>query len=308
MSTFEFKPATREDTKLLIGLAGASGAGKTKSALELATGIAGDGGRIIFIDTEAKRALHYAPAGGEEADPAAGTYRFHHVDAQPPFPPQKFQDYVKEYEKHADVMIFDSASHEFEGIGSISEMADNSTVKGPGAWKEPKKKHKLMMDRFLQARCHLIFCLRAHEKIRLEPDPDKPGKTRVIQEGWSPVCEKSFMFEMTLSLTLRPDMPGRPDYSLPHKVNDKHLPFFREGQFITPQAGKLLALWADGKPMPMWYLVDAYAQEFGRKHKQPSEVFRQWWDATKERREALEMEPDRKETMNDLATSKLKGK
>ena len=39
--TYIFRPAVRENVGLLIGLSGASGAGKTYTAMELASGIAG---------------------------------------------------------------------------------------------------------------------------------------------------------------------------------------------------------------------------------------------------------------------------
>jgi len=317
----------------MIGLAGASGAGKTKSALELATGLAGPNGKIVFIDTEAKRALHYAPAPGEKANPAEGTYLFHHVDMLPPFPPQKFTEAVEHY-GDADVIVFDSMSHEFEGEGSISDMAQinqdgipkegvenprdkysrdqdwwkdwaQKPVDGPGAWKEPKRLHKIMMNSFLQARCHLIFCLRAHDKIRMEK---QGGKTVVIQEGWSPVCEKSFMFEMTVSFTLRPDNPGKPDYRLPHKVQDQHLFIFPEGRFISVAAGEALRAWAagdsQGKPAPAPKTktpIDTYAVELGEKIKGDKDEFAKWWTNTADHRKLLKIPADRLGKMESAA-------
>ena len=50
MTNFEFTDAKRDDTSLLIGISGASGSGKTMSALRLATGLA-QGEPIYFIDT-----------------------------------------------------------------------------------------------------------------------------------------------------------------------------------------------------------------------------------------------------------------
>ena len=72
---FEDKPATREKVPLFIGLFGPSGSGKTYSALELATGIQSvTGGDIHVIDTEARRALHYADR-----------FTFRHVQFDAPF-------------------------------------------------------------------------------------------------------------------------------------------------------------------------------------------------------------------------------
>ena len=58
--SFEIKPAVREKTHVLVSLAGPSGCGKTYSALLMARGLVGSSGKIGFIDTEAKRARHYA--------------------------------------------------------------------------------------------------------------------------------------------------------------------------------------------------------------------------------------------------------
>jgi len=59
MRTFEDKVATRAQVPLLIGLVGASGSGKTMSALRLATGIQRvSGGEIYYLDTEARRSLY----------------------------------------------------------------------------------------------------------------------------------------------------------------------------------------------------------------------------------------------------------
>ena len=59
--TFEAKPAVRQKVPLLCGLVGPSGGGKTFSALRLATGMQQvSGGDIYIVDTEARRALHYA--------------------------------------------------------------------------------------------------------------------------------------------------------------------------------------------------------------------------------------------------------
>jgi RecA/RadA recombinase len=72
---FAVSDAKRERVPLLIGLTGPSGGGKTFSALRLATGIQTvTGGDIYFIDTESRRALHYADK-----------FKFKHVPFEAPF-------------------------------------------------------------------------------------------------------------------------------------------------------------------------------------------------------------------------------
>lgn len=236
--TFTFRPAIREQTSLLVALAGPSGCGKTFSALRLASGLVDPKGKIAVIDTEAGRALHYADR-----------FTFDHGDLRPPFSPSAYTDAILAAEKAGyQAVVIDSMSHEYEGEGGICEWADrlaDSGTKSPGNWKEPKLAHKRMVNRLLQLRCHLIFCLRADEKIRIERDPQN-GKTVVVPLGWMPICEKRFMYEMTASFTLTADRPGEPQYSLPHKVQDQHRAFFPEREKIGEKAGQLLAEWARG--------------------------------------------------------------
>ena len=230
-----FTPAKRENTFLLIALAGASGSGKTYSAMELATGISGDK-PFAMIDTEARRGLHYADQ-----------FRFEHAELAPPFSPHRYLEAIKAAEAEGyPCVIIDSMSHEHEGEGGLIDMAEASGIKGPGAWARPKAEHKKMMNALLQLRCHVIFCLRAHEKIDMSKK-DSRGKVIVESQGWQPVCEKNFMFEMTISTTLRPEAPGVFDPSLPRKIQDQHMPAFIPGQHITRDAGAMLARWAAGE-------------------------------------------------------------
>lgn len=238
--TFEFTRAKREHVGILVALAGASGSGKTYSALRLAQGLS-ETGKIAFIDTEARRGLHYADE-----------FEFLHADMRPPFYPARFFSAVHDAEKAgADVVIIDSFSHEYDGEGGVLDMANELQEKGvkpPGNWKEPKLAHKKLMNALLQIRASIIFCLRADEKIEIIREG---GKTQVRPLGWMPICEKRFMFEMTASLTLTPDAPGKVNYDLPHKVQRQHQPFFQHGQVIDENAGKMLREWAaGGEPAP----------------------------------------------------------
>ncbi len=239
--TFQFAPAKREQVSLLIALAGASGSGKTFSALRLAKGMSPTG-KIAFIDTEARRGLHYA----EE-------FQFMHADMRPPFAPARFIEAIRAAEAAgADVVIIDSASHEYDGEGGIMDWADRlqaDGVKGPAAWKDPKAAHKKLMNALLQCRASIIFCLRADEKIEIARENNK---TVVRPLGWMPICEKRFMFEMTASFTLTPDKPGIPHFDLPHKLQRQHRAFFTDTQPISEESGSMLAEWArGGNPAPV---------------------------------------------------------
>ncbi|GGG29730.1 AAA family ATPase [Chelatococcus composti] len=238
--TFTFAPARREQVGLLIALAGASGSGKTFSALRLARGMSPEG-KIAFIDTEARRGLHYADR-----------FQFLHADMRPPFRPERFIEGIRAAEAAgAEVVIIDSASHEYDGEGGIMDWADELAEKGvksPGNWKEPKLAHKKMMNALLQCRASLIFCLRADEKIEIVRGEN--GRTLVRPLGWVPICEKRFMYEMTASFTLTPERPGIPQFDLPHKLQDQHRHMFPAGKPISEEAGRMLAEWARGADVP----------------------------------------------------------
>lgn len=259
---FLLKPAIREKINLLFAIAGASGSGKTYSALLLAQGIAGDNGKIAVIDTEAGRSLQYAPKNGEQANTEKGTFNFLHLDFQPPFTPERYIEAIQTCEQAgASVIVIDSASHEWNGEGGIVEMSDGIALRKATdnqtgeinfkkleavkmlSWAEPKKQHKKMMAKLTQVRSHIIFCLRAEEKFK--HIKNHKGFTEVVNQGFQPICEKGFMFEMTASLTLEPINPGKPNYELDKKLNGDMQIIFQNGQLISVEHGKRLKEWSE---------------------------------------------------------------
>jgi hypothetical protein len=263
--THDFRPAVRENIGLIIGLSGPTGGGKTLSALRLARGLAGGNDAKIFaIDTEARRALYYACSPGEE--PGEDRFAFHHCPLGPPFRPDTYRDVVFSADKAgASVIIVDSMSHEHAGEGGLLDwheeelhrLAGNDAFKREQlkmtAWIKPKMSHKRMMSSFLQCRAHLIFCLRAEEKMLVTTEVDsRTGKKKAkfvaaadqpITERWHPTCEKTFMYEMTLSFLLLADKPGIPR---PVKLQQQHRAFVPLDQPVSEETGQRLAAWAKG--------------------------------------------------------------
>jgi hypothetical protein len=102
------------------------------------------------------------------------------------------------------------------------------------------------MARLLQIRSHIVFCLRAEEKIRYVKaynEERKREETKIVNAGWVPICEKNFMYELTASFLLSPDHPGVPQ---PIKLQAQHAPMIDTTQPLTERAGELLARWAGG--------------------------------------------------------------
>lgn len=192
MANFEIKKATRQGIIPLIGLYSESGCGKTMSALLLARGLAGPTGKIVMVDTESRRGSLYA-------DVIPGGYEV--LDLDQPFTPQRYIEAIEFAEKSgASIVVVDSMSHEWEGIGGVCDMAgDNESRSGrPGLhnWKTPKIEHAKMVQRLLRSPVPLVCCIRAKYKTRQKKD--EKGKTVIVKdEVTSPIQAEDFIFEMT---------------------------------------------------------------------------------------------------------------
>lgn len=240
--SFTFRPAKRENVGLIIGLAGASGSGKTYSAMRLASGIVGKGKRFAVIDTEARRALHYA-----------GQFDFDHGELSEPFTPERYLEAIKTADKAGyPAIVVDSMSHEHAGDGGLLDWHEAELGRMAGAdfakrercamtaWIAPKMAHKRMIQGLLQVRAHLILCFRAEERIKVEK---VNGKMTPTPQGWQPVCEKNVPYEMTASVLMTPDKPGFPQ---PIKLQEQHRPMFPLDQPLSERSGELIAAWAGG--------------------------------------------------------------
>lgn len=244
----QFKRGIREKVGLLIGLAGGTGSGKSFSAMRMASGIAG-GKPFAVIDTESRRALHYADS-----------FAFDHAELRAPFRPDVYADAIVEADKAGyPVIVVDSMSHVWAGDGGVLDWQESEVDRMAGddwkkreavkmaAWIKPKMSHKHMVQKLLQVRAHLILCFRAEEKIEMVKQDGKmvivPKKSLTGLSGWIPVCEKNLPFELTASILLTADAPGIPK---PIKLQEQHRALFRLDAPIDEESGKRIAAWAAG--------------------------------------------------------------
>lgn len=256
--SYTFRPAVRQETSILWGLAGPSSSGKTLSALRMARGLLnGDDSRIFMIDTEQGRALHYAPAPGEARGPYK--FQFNHLPLAAPFSPTNYAGAIEAAIKaSAGAIIVDSMSHEHEGQGGILEMHEAMLKKMAGedwakrermkftAWIEPKSQHNRLVNMILQQRCHMIFCFRAKDKLMLVKN-EQTKKIEPVPVGWTAICSDRFEYEMTGLLMLPPNGQGVPELKAPQtKLQEQHRGFFPAGKPIDENCGKGLAAWAKG--------------------------------------------------------------
>lgn len=134
--SFHFRPAVKSAAKLLIGVYSESGRGKTYSSLLVARGFAGAAGKVGMLETESGRGEIYVDVipGGYQVCSIAGD-----------FSPAAYGEAITAAESQKlDALIIDSASHEWESIGGVLDMAAKNQAdgkKGPLVWQRPKMEH-----------------------------------------------------------------------------------------------------------------------------------------------------------------------
>jgi hypothetical protein len=240
-NVLEIRPAQREGARLVIGLAGVSGSGKTYTAIELAYGLADyDATKIGFIDTENRRGSLYADIL-QNSKPPTGT-PFMIGDLVAPFSPQRYIDAINDFAKTGiEVLVIDSITHEHEGAGGLLEIAGQDNK----YWNRAKAEHKRFVNALLQSDMHVIVCVRAREKISMDRVRDDKGnmKTDIQDVGLQPITEKNLMFEMSASLMMHDEGARQTVLKCPAALASA---LGRKEGYITALDGKCIRDWVDG--------------------------------------------------------------
>ncbi|MFW0651094.1 AAA family ATPase [Acinetobacter baumannii] len=224
---FSFTKAERKKAKLKLNLNGASGSGKTYSALVLASSL---GKKIAVIDTENESASLYA-----------NEFNFDTLPLKPPYSPERFAGAIHAaYNMGYEVLIIDSASHEWIGTGGCLEINDEAAKRFKGntwsAWSETTPRHRKFIDAILQTDMHIITTTRA----KTETVQGEKGK--VIKLGMKAEQREGYEYELTVSL----DMLHENKFAIPTK--DRTKLFNPIGEVITKETGEKLIAWLnDGR-------------------------------------------------------------
>lgn len=281
MSAINIRKAKREGARLVIGLAGISGSGKTRSAIELAYGLANfDPEKIGFLDTENRRGSLYSEVLRENAvKPTDVEFWIGDLDA--PFSPQRYIDAIQQFQElGVEVLVIDSVSHEWEGQGGCEDIAHAGSPRNP-KWNEAKREHKRFMNALLQSNMHVICCIRAREKVKLVK---RDGKTEYEPQGIMPVTEKNFMFEMTASLMMWNEGSAQDVMKCPGELRE----ILGRGEgYLTAADGKALREWVDGAKQ-LDPAVEAWRNRLRTNTEQGAAHIRDCWKKTPAKiREAL---------------------
>lgn len=253
---FEDKPAVLTSVPLWIGIYGATGSGKTYSALRLATGMQRvTGGDIHMVDTEARRGLHYAR-----------DFKFRHVEFGAPFSPLDYLAAVEHcVSKGAKVLVIDSMSHEHEGPGGVLEWQAAEEERLAAAWKTTRDKAKMsawqapkaarrrMINSLLQLPINVVFCFRSKEKLKIVPGRQPEPL------GFMPIAGEELAYEMTANALLLPGANGVPTWQ--SEERGENIMIKRPEQFrkliasqnnkpLNEDMGEAMARWAAGETPP----------------------------------------------------------
>lgn len=234
LDEFKIEKAVRQSVPLLISLSGTSGSGKTFSGLLLGGGIAGEDGQLGMIDAENGRGSLYADDPDIVRAIPNGYLR---MGLTAPYTPKRYIQALMAMEAAGvTVCLIDSTTHEWEGEGGCNDIAENNKLRGMPNWAMAKREHKRFMAYALSSRMHIIFCLRARQKVKITQD------NKVIPIGIQPVCEKNFVFEQLLSLSFDEATHHYSGIKVPKMLAST----FPGGGLITRDQGTSLRDWNAG--------------------------------------------------------------
>jgi hypothetical protein len=193
-----FKQATRNQSKLRMTIDGPAGSGKSYTALRFAhllRDALSPGGKIAAIDTEKGSLSLYV---GETPD--GKPWDFDVVELST-FSPEKYIEAITLAGRMGyAVLIVDSLSHAWEGVGGALEIKDKvaSTTKANDwtAWRSVTPLHNRLVDAMLQSPCHVITTMRSRQEYVQEVN--EFGKTVIRRVGLAPIQRPGMEYEMSV--------------------------------------------------------------------------------------------------------------
>jgi hypothetical protein len=180
-----FKKATKQQAKLRAAFFGPSGAGKTFTALRVASGM---GKPIAVIDTERGSASKYADR-----------FEFDVLE----LPEKTIACYVEAINAAAKagypVLIIDSLTHAWQELLTEIDAIAKAKFRGNtwSAWNEGTPKQRRLVDAILNYPGHVIATMRSKTEWSEEKD-ERTGKVKPVRVGLAPEQGKGIEYEFDL--------------------------------------------------------------------------------------------------------------
>jgi hypothetical protein len=231
----QLQTASRKQAKIKMALQGPSGSGKTKSALLIAYGLCSCWEQIAVIDTENRSADLYADLGGYKVLPL-----------QAPFTPERYIEAIGVcINAGMQVIIIDSLSHEWEGIGGVLDIHSHMIGNSFTNWSKLTPRHNAFVQTMLQANVHVIGTIRSKQEYVLS---DKNGKQVPEKVGLKGIQRDGLDYEFTIAFDL--------NISLHAKASkDRTQLFFNQPEFIlSADTGRRILDWC-GRGAGKWEIT-----------------------------------------------------
>ena len=223
-----FKKAKKNKLKLRLLLEGASGSGKTWSALLMASSF---GKKVAVIDTEKGSASLYSDK-----------FDFDVCELSPPYSPQKYNEAIDIAEKGGyDVIVIDSITHEWSGEGGCLDMQSKIPGNSYVAWGKVTPKHNAFLETILKSKCHIIATARTKADIVLEDKINKSGQMvkTPVKLGTKTEQRDGLDFEFTTVLRLSSKHTFEASKDRTGLFND------RDGEVLVKSHADELMKWLD---------------------------------------------------------------
>lgn len=224
---FQARKAEKRKLALKILLSGASGSGKTYSALRLATGIINKaGGEIYLINTEGDRGEMYG-----------NKFNYNIIDLPEPRSPENYMEAIQYcVDNGASVIIIDSLSHEWN---YLNEQVNNMPGNSFNNWGKQKPRHRKLVDFIVETKVHLIATGRGKDEYVMEND-EKTKKTQIKKVGVGVQQEKDTEYEYMVTFNIAQDT------NVATAMKDNSGLFTNKYDVLTEKDGEALYDWANG--------------------------------------------------------------
>jgi hypothetical protein len=210
-----FTRATRHRARLRMALGGPAGSGKTFTALRFAFEIAAKGnGKVAVINTESGAVEKYS---GVKLDGHEWQFDIVTLDQ---YAPSEYTQWIQMAGREGfAVLVIDSLSHAWNGVGGALEQVSKKDGNSYTAWKDVTPQHQAMVESILRSPCHIIATMRTKMEYVLEPDnrgkmvPRKVGMAPIQRSGmeyeFDVFCDIDTSHVLTVTKTRCPELDGQ---------------------------------------------------------------------------------------------------
>lgn len=261
MAEFLLQPATRKAVAPKVILSGASGSGKSLSALLLAAGMIdvrtdADWADIVVADADNLSSTYYVDTaftvgdGVNEPVECVTIGRFTLIDFKPPYHPDRWIKLINEVvEAKKKILILDNFSAEWEGDGGVLDWTRRLGGRASD-WSVTDPAHNRVLDAIRKAPIPIIATLREKQAIEIMKVPDGRGgeKTEVRKLGMKPKQREGIEYEFDLQMSIAHDTHTA---SVGTGKDRTGLFSTRIPSVITPETGRTLANWAKSGDEPV---------------------------------------------------------